>query len=495
MNTLIQKNVVIFIGKILLALTFFYPFLAYAQLEGFFKALKGLNQETGGAVAKSGRDGSPSETGGGGGNVLGNIFKSMAVNTASSELRPSDQWCESQVGSLKNIDIDTSVIESEFKIKNPEQVQGLFVIALKKNNISKAFPNAKFYQSSFETKQVRSIYDSFLSYPEAETLAALIQISRQKNLQEAQDALMALTFLHLQASHLSITKDRWRELHNLALEVENFPALVFKARMATYGDYAKKNIPVALGDLQTAGSLRDKYRNSDGFKKEFDTQNYQIAYNKTVNDIMRYETNMPYRAQWTSVGVIASDIEKAQADFEKELPNTRIGKMYSIAAKLNLESMEIGNKIIGNTKGGNKLTAQIANLKSIQNKSEKNKKIITDISPDIHVAQMNMINNMNKLNDSQKEMLLLAQEKRYMAQGIISKTYGEIIDLMQTSFGGGIVAMAAPLPVLKLSNNTLIQSCAISLKWEQAMRAKEVVLTDTNRIKKMNEDINTLYKD
>lgn len=494
MNTLIHIVVAKYLARFYIFIAFFLPYSAYAQFEGFFKALKDLNNANAAISGNSGRDGAsnnPSSTGGG----LGSIFKSLTVANGDSELRPSEQWCDTQVGSLKDLDIDTGVIESEFKIKNPEQVQGLFTTAFKKNNISKTFPNAKFFQSSFETKKVRAIYDNFLSYPEAESLAALIQISRQKNTQEAQDALMAITFLHLQASQLSITKDRWKDTHNLALAVENFPALVLKARMAAYGEYIKKNIPVALGDLQTAGALRDSYRNATGLKKEFDSQNYQISYNKTVNDILRYETNMPYRSSWTSVGVIASDIEKAQADFEKELPNTRIGKMYSIAAKLNIESIEIGNKILSSTKGGNKLTAQIANLKSIQNKSEKNKQIVSDISPDIHIAQMKMISNMNKLNDSQKELLMLAQEKRYIAQGIISKTYSEIIDLMQSSFGGGIVAMAAPLPVLKLSNNTLIQSCTISLKWEQAMRAKEVVATDSIRVKKINEDINKLYKD
>jgi hypothetical protein len=66
---------------------------------------------------------------------------------------------------------------------------------------------------------------------------------------------------------------------------------------------------------------------------------------------------------------------------------------------------------------------------------------------------------------------------------------------MQNSFSGGLVAMATPLPVLKLANNSLIQSCIISAKWEQAMRAKEIQGIDSARTNKITADINAQYQD
>ena len=113
-------------------------------------------------------------------------------------LKPSDQWCNEQAGVLARMKIDKGVIGSEFKVADLESLQDEFQKAFRRANISKTFPNAKFFQASFETAKVRAIYDNFLAFPEPDTLAALIQLSRANDQQERSDALMALVFLHLQ---------------------------------------------------------------------------------------------------------------------------------------------------------------------------------------------------------------------------------------------------------------------------------------------------------
>jgi hypothetical protein len=476
---------------ITLAVIFTYPIPAFAQFEGLLNAINKISNESGLLNALPGNIFNPNSQN----SNLNNNTVNTTTSSNSSQYRSASYWCETQVGLLNGVNTDTSVIASEFNIQNTEEVQDLFVKAFKKSNNSKTFPDLRFFQSSFETKQVRSIYDNFVSYPEPETLAALIHISRDRNGQEAQDALMALTFIHLQANHLSISKDRWRQLHQRALTVENFPALVFKGRMYAYGEYENKDLAVALGALQNAGELRDQYRNSSGYKKEFDNQNYQIIHTKTIKDILKTEANIPYKDQLMSVASIAIDIERAQEQFEKNMPNTKIGKMFADAAVFNQESIAIGNSIVNKSKVGNQLIAQIGNLKSIQNRNDKSKLVFEDISPEIHRAQIEMIAKTDQFDDTQKALLLQAQEKRLIAQGVIFKTHAEINKIMQNSFAGGLVAMAAPLPALKQANNSLIQSCIISAKWEQAMRAREIQGIDTARTNKITADINAQYQD
>ena len=156
------------------------PLGAHAQFGNLMQQLQKLQvpgQQTG--VAPSAGGGKSAAKGGG--------------------MTPSDQWCRQQVGALGNMKIDTGVIASEFKIQELEALQDEFMKVFRNDRINKTFPSAKFFQASFETKKVRAIYDTFLAFPEPETLAALIQISRASDQQERADALMALTFLHLQA--------------------------------------------------------------------------------------------------------------------------------------------------------------------------------------------------------------------------------------------------------------------------------------------------------
>jgi hypothetical protein len=409
-------------------------------------------------------------------------------------MMPSDQWCRQQVGALGNLKIDTGVIASEFKIQELEALQDEFMKAFRKDRINKTFPNAKFFQASFETKKVRAIYDTFLAFPEPETLAALIQISRASDQQERSDALMALTFLHLQAPELSVSKDRWWANFQAAVGTEHFTALVFRARMAAYGEYGSKNLGQALGDLVTAGNLRSQYRQGDGLRKEFDSQNYELIHTATAKDIFFNEPNMPYRQQWEGSAKTGMQIEQAQLAYARQLPNTRIGKMYAQASLINAESIQIGNDIIKSTQGGNQLMGQLESLASLKSNSKGEKPVFEDVSPEIQAAQIKMISKTTTLDDRQKQLLVQAQEKRLAAQGIIAQSYGELLQSLTAGFGD-MVKMAAPLPALAQANNALIQSCIISSKWDQAMRAKDVAKVDMKKVEaSVGQDLNK-YKD
>ena len=414
---------------------------------------------------------------------------------AKGGLTPSDQWCSQQVGALGRMKIDTAVIASEFKVSELEALQDDFTAALRKDKISKTFPSARFFQASFETKKVRAIYDTFLAFPEPDTLAALIQISRAPDQQERADALMALTFLHLQAPDLSINKNRWRETYQAALSGgEHFTATVFRARMAAYGEHGAKNLGQALGDLVSAGGLQGKYSQGDGIRKEFDSQNYQLIHTNTAKDIFYNEPNMPYRQQWEGPAKQALQIEQAQLAYARQLPSTRIGKMYAQASQINAESVQIGNDIIKSTQGGNQLMGQLASLESLKSKNTGEKPVFEDVSPEIQAAQIKMISKTGTLDERQKQMLVQAQEKRLAAQGIISQSYGELLQTLTAGFGD-MVKMAAPLPALTQANNALIQSCIISAKWEQAMRAKDVAKVDMKKVEaSVGQDLSK-YKD
>lgn len=404
-------------------------------------------------------------------------------------LLPSDQWCNSQVGALGKLKIDTSLIATEFKITELESLQDEFLKAFKTPFINKTFPNARFFKASFETKKVRALYDSFLAFPEPDTLAALIQVSKHTDVQERGDALMALTFLQLQAPHLAADPNKWWANYQNAMATEHYTATVFRARLAAYGEYGKKDIGAALGYLVSAGNLPSQYRSS-GMGKEFDTQNYQMVHTATAKDIFLNEPNMPYREQWKGPAQTAMQIEQAQLAFARQLPNTRLGKMYAEAARLNQDSIHIGNDLIKSTQSGNQLAGQLANLDSLKSTKSGDKEVFVDMDPGVQSAQLKMFAKVDALGEDQKRMLQQAHEKRLTAQGIVSQTYSDLMAVMLGNFGD-MVKMAAPLPALQTANDSLIQSCIISRKWEQAMRARDVSQPDK---KKASEDLAALAK-
>ena len=458
-NLFARKSALLILGAVTLT-----PLVVHAQFGNLMQQLQKLQPPT-----QQGQGGMPSFGAG--------------KAPAKGGLTPSDQWCSQQVGALGRMKIDTGVIASEFKIPELETLQDDFTNALRKDKISKTFPNAKFFQASFETKKVRAIYDTFLGFPEPETLAALIQISRAPDQQERTDALMALTFLHLQAPELSISKNRWSQTYQSALSGgEHYAAAIFRARMTAYGEYGAKDLAQATGELVSAGTLKNKYREEAvGTPKEFDTQNYELIHRYTAKDILSNEPNMPFRKQWEGPAKEGMQIEQAQLAFARQLPNMRIGKMYAQASQLNAESVQIGNEMIKSTQGGNQFMGQLASIESLRSKNAGEKQVFEDISPEVHAAQMKLIAKFGSLDSRQKQMLVQAQEKRLAAQGIISQSYGELLQILTAGFGD-IVKMATPLPALTQANNALIQSCIISAKWEQAMRAKDVAKVDMKKV-------------
>ena len=168
--------------------------------------------------------------------------------------------------------------------------------------------------------------------------------------------------------------------------------------------------------------------------------------------------------------------------------------MYALASQINAESVQIGNDIIKSTQGGNQLMGQLASLESLKSKNTGEKPVFEDVSPEIQAAQIKMISKTGTLDERQKQMLVQAQEKRLAAQGIISQSYGELLQTLTAGFGD-MVKMAAPLPALTQANNALIQSCIISAKWEQAMRAKDVAKVDMKKVEaSVGQDLSK-YKD
>ncbi len=121
--------------------------------------------------------------------------------------------------------------------------------------------------------------------------------------------------------------------------------------------------------------------------------------------------------------------------------------------------------------------------------------MFADVSPEVQAAQLKMIGKAGSLDDEQKRMLMQAQEKRLVAQGIIAQSYGELMQMLMANMGGGMVKMAAPLPALTQANNALIQSCIISAKWEQAMRAKDVPKVEAKKTEAAVADLSSRFKD
>jgi hypothetical protein len=458
-----------------------FPLAANAQLDDLFKELGNILP---GKPAGNAAPNMPSVPG--------------AAPKKAGGLMPSDQWCKQQAGSIESMKIDkskiASIIDSEFKIQDLEGLQDVFLKAFRKGNINKTFPSAKFFQASFETKKVRAIYDIFLAFPEPDTLAALIQLSRSSDEQERGDALMALVFLHLQASEASISPTRWSELHQAALKKEHYTAIEFRARINAYGELGPKNLAQSLGDLVSAGSLKNTYsQGRGGMKKEFDIQNYGVIHTATAKDIFFNEPNMPYRQQWESPAQMAMQIEEAQKSFADKLPSTRVGKMYAAAAKYNDESIAIGNEIIKTTQGGNQFEGQVQSINSVRASAPGGKQVIADINPELYAAQLKLINQAGSLDDEQKKKLVMAQEKRLIAQNIITQSYGELLQLMTANAGGDFVQMVAPLPALTAANNNLIQSCMISAKWDQAMRAKGAPKVENKKVESAVVDLNSQF--
>ena len=394
-----------------------------------------------------------------------------------------DQWCNEQSGTLRGIKIDTGVIASEFNVPNLESLQDEFYKALQRTRISRTFPDARFFRASFETKRVRALYDSFLAFPEPDTLAALIQMTRSNDGQEAGDAGMAMVFLHMQAPHLSATPNKGVEWVRRMVGQQHYTAQVFRARVFGFGEMAPKNLNDALGALQTAGSLEQQYRRSGdgGIKMEFDPQNYGAARNATIRDLLVAEPNLPNRKTWEGNGQLQQQIEAAQRAYAQRFPRTALGKTYQEVATVNYKAIDIGNQLITRSQGGNQLAGQLASLESLKSSQEGERQTYGYMHPDAQVNQLRMFAKVGQLDPEQRQMAAQAQELRLNAQGMLFSAVSGPMQESASAFGD-FVRMAAPLEAYRVAYDSLIQSCVITTKWEQAMRARDVPPVDKAKV-------------
>jgi hypothetical protein len=398
-----------------------------------------------------------------------------------SGLMSDGDWCSNHSGALGNMKPDTSLIAKEFVIKNLESLQDEFDNALKNSRISKTFPNASFFQRNFETVKVRSIYDTFIAFPEPDTLAALIQLSGSNDQQERGDALMALVFLHLQAPNLSVTPTRWKELADKAYAYPHYTALVFRGRVNAYGEYAPQNVNAAVGYLFEAASLPDKYRQPDGIRMEFDIENYQTVKSATFKDIMASGYKFSGGKLIEGLAKTSDQIEAAQKAYADRFPSTRLGKLYKEVELINRQAMDKGTQMISLSQGGNQAVGQIESMKSLKGTQEGDKKTFVYINPVLQKAQLRFFQQSDGgVSPEQKKLLVEAQEKRYVAQGLLSNAFNELTAEMLRGFGD-LIKMTASLEAIKQANAATIQSCMITSKWEQAMRAKDVPAADKKK--------------
>jgi len=405
-------------------------------------------------------------------------------------LMPSDQWCAQASGALSGMKVDTGLIASEFKVADLRSLQDNFFDAFNRKNISKTFPDAEFFKGSFETKKVRAIYDAFLAFPEPDTLAALIQISRGTDEQERIDGQMALVYLHLQDNEkLSITPNRWRELFAQASRTNHYTSMVFKARVAAYGEYGPKNIGLAMGELRSADELKSQY--SEGrVKREFDYQNYGVASSFAMLDIQR-DPALPSNLRLSDYQKSSDQILQSQTTYFNNLPKSRVGKLTIAAAKYNADSLKIGDSIIGTSKSENQFVGQ---KESYVKLTANDKSTVVSVDPQHNARLLKAFSEQDTFSDEQKKMLSQAQEKRLAAQGLISQAQIEISQDLMNAMQGGFMQMVAMLPAATQVNNALISSCLISAKWEQAMRVKNMPKTNIKAVEgAVSTDANSAY--
>jgi hypothetical protein len=418
----------------------------------------------------------------------------VATSGASNEARsggitPSDQWCAQASGALGNMKVDTALITSEFKVKELISLQDEFLLALEQKQLSKTFPNAAFFSASFETKRVRAIYDTFLAFPEPDTLAALIQISRSKDDQDKIDGLMALVYLHLQAPALSITPNRWKELYQQAVKVPHYTSLLFKGRIATYGELGPKDLTNAMASLNQANGLKSEYAEMPRSKREFDYQNYEIQLYSAMRDIQKDPSLPPNLRKPDSP--LGDQILQAQTNFEKQFPRMRVGKLSADAQKFNDKAESLGDSIIGKSQEGNQFEGGKASYKSL---AAEGGSTYVSVDPVHNARLLKAFGEQATFSDAQKALLKQAQEQRMAAQGLIAQAQQEIGQIMSNAMNAGFVQMTAPLPALKAVNNALIKSCMITSKWEQAMRSKDIPKADPKVAESALGDANSMYK-
>ena len=168
-------------------------------------------------------------------------------------------------------------------------------------------------------------------------------------------------------------------------------------------------------------------------------------------------------------------------------PNSQMGKWSRLATTLNKESEAIGVQVLQLSQGGNAAAGTVANIQSLLASKAGDKQTFVYVDPKVEAMTLNMIKQSSDLTGEQKKLLEQAQEKRNVALELTSKIYGglaaEIFGGNAGANGGGdfMVRAAAMIPAYKETQDTMIATCVINEKWEQAMRAKNVTVPDKSK--------------
>jgi len=408
--------------------------------------------------------------------------------------------------------IDKNSIASEFKVADLDQLQELFFAEFRRRNISKTFPHADFFVFEFETPLVNTLYQSFLAFPEPEILAFLIQLSKSQDRQFKGDALMALSFLHLQAPKLSVNDRRWRELFDEALRppIKNYVAYTFAARVSLFGELGAKSSANAdrylieasrhESEVKNSAQTRESMAHLAGNYAVWDNNNFAVVQQMTMKELMRVEPSIAARyakqkAQFQSMtGLDLDRLEAQQQAYAKRFPQTRAGKMAREIDKINQETANIGVTLIGATQGGNQALGELKSFESLVRKEQGDRAVYVANPAErdafiFRLAQKTNALAAGKVDPKATQLFVQAQEKRYQAQALL---FTAQMELLNDQSGGGLLAKVEPM---KQFQRAFVSSCQLSTKWELAMRSRDIPAIDKNKAVAEVGSRASMYKD
>lgn len=396
--------------------------------------------------------------------------------------------------------IDKSSIASEFKVPDLDQLQELFFAEFRRRNLSKTFPHADFFVFEFETPLVNTLYQSFLAFPEPDTLAFIVQLSKSQDRQFRGDALMALAFFHLQAPNLSVKESRWRELFDEALRppLKNYLAYTFAARVSLFGELGAKSSANADRYLNEASQHESAVKNSAQTRESmshlagnyavWDNNNFAVVQQATMKELMRLEPSIAARqarknAQIQSVGKsLGLDLDRLEAqkqEYLKRFPQTRVGKMAREIEKINQETANIGVTLIGATQGGNQALGELKSFESLVRKEEGDRAVYVANPAErdafiFRLAQKTNALAAGKADPKAAQLFAQAQERRYQAQALLFTAQMELLN----DQSGGLLAKIEPI---KQFQRAFVSTCQLSTKWELAMRSRDLPVIDKSK--------------
>lgn len=408
--------------------------------------------------------------------------------------------------------IDPNSISREFKIRDLDQLQEVFFQELRRRNLSKTFPHADFFVFEFETPLVNTLYQSFLAFPEPQTLAFIIQLSKSEDRQFKGDALMALSFLHLQAPKLSVSENRWRELFDEAMRppLKNYLAYTFAARVFLFGELGPQSNANAdrylieasshVSAVKSSAQTNESMAHLAGNYAVWDNNNFAVVQQMTMKELMRVEPSIAARyakqkAQFQSMAGLDLDrLEAQQQAYAKRFPQTRAGKMAREIDKINQETANIGVTLISATQGGNQALGELKSFESLVRKEQGDRAVYVANPAErdafiFRLAQKTNALAAGKVDPKATQLFVQAQEKRYQAQALL---FTAQMELLNDQSGGGLLAKVEPM---KQFQRAFVSSCQLSTKWELAMRSRDIPAIDKNKAVAEVGSRASMYKD